>query len=388
MAHLLEDVARCQLAFKVNSGLHYSVEKADTTAESYVYARRKHFSVLIRQMGWNVIVNATVTAGLLAVGGWLVMHGKLTLGQLVAAELMTLLLLSATNKVAENMEEWYDLLTGLDKLGALTDLPNERASGVGYITQESGGLHLGLHHVGFRYAGQPGLVFQQLNMECPAGSRTAIVGPSGAGKTTLCDIILGLLKPSQGVVQLNRQHLEDISLDEYRRHAAMVESPNSIFNGTIRDNILMGRSWIDEPALQKALMLSGLDAVLEQLPDGLNMLLQSEGGNLSAGNRQLLLLARAVAGDPELLVLDEAFHAIDRPMRLRILARVFDAAHPWTIVVVTHDADVLSFCDHAYLLADGMIAAQGAPAQLYRERHALFCSLFPHFRQYPEAPSL
>jgi len=380
MAHALQDIARCHIAFKTNSGKDLSIANADDICNDYVDARRKHFNVIIRQATWSFFVNAASIASLLAMGGWLVMQGDISLGQLVAAELMMLLLLASVNKIVVNLESWYDLLTGLDKLGHLTDLPAEATDGVEYISQKDG-VELVLHNVAYKYPQQPTPLFHDLNMRFSKGTHTVIVGQSGSGKSTLAELLLGLLQPSSGRVQVNQQQLADLNLESYRKATALVESPNSLFSGTLRDNILMGRQNISEEALSNAVDVSGLVDVLDNLPMGLEMQLESEGLNISSGKRQMVLLARAIVDAPELLVLDEAFHHIDAPTRRQIVAKLMDPKYPWTLVIVTHDADIVAACSYVYMFFEGEIVGKGKPQELFDEGDMLFTQLFPNFNQ-------
>lgn len=380
MAHTLQDIARCHIAFKINSGKDLSIANADGICSDYVDARRKHFNVIIRQATWSFFVNASAIASLLAMGGWLVMQGDISLGQLVAAELMMLLLLASVNKIVVNLESWYDLLTGLDKLGHLTDLPAEPSEGVEYISQKDG-VELVLHNVAYKYPQQPTPLFNDLSMRFSKGTHTAIVGQSGSGKSTLAELLLGLLQPSSGRIQINQQQLADLNLESFRRASSLVECPNSLFSGSVRDNILMGRKNISEEALNNAVDVSGLVDVLDNLPMGLDMLLESEGLNISSGKRQMVLLARAVVSNPELLVLDEAFHHIDAPTRRQIVEKLTSPKYPWTLVIVTHDADIVAACSYVYMFFEGEIVGKGKPQELFDEGDMLFTQLFPNFNQ-------
>ena len=380
MAHALQDIARCHIAFKTNSGKDLSIANADGICNDYVDARRKHFNVIIRQATWSFLVNAMAIASLLAIGGWLVMQGDISLGQLVAAELMMLLLLASVNKIVVNLESWYDLLTGLDKLGHLTDLPAEPSEGVEYISQKDG-VELVLHNVAYKYPQQPTPLFNDLSMRFSKGTHTAIVGQSGSGKSTLAELLLGLLQPTSGRIQINQQQLADLNLESFRRASSLVECPNSLFSGSVRDNILMGRKNISEEALSNAVDVSGLVDVLDNLPMGLDMQLESEGLNISSGKRQMVLLARAIVDAPELLVLDEAFHHIDAPTRRQIVAKLMDPKYPWTLVLVTHDADIVAACSYVYMFFEGEIVGKGKPKELFEEGDMLFTQLFPNFNQ-------
>ena len=178
LASWLEDVARCQVGFKLNADPLFSLKQADALASNYVKARKKHFTILLRQLSWEFVVSAFALAGVLALGGWLVIQAKLSLGQLIAAELMAILTLAAVDKLVLSLETYYDLLTGLDKLGVLGDLPEEASGNQPLVALPLGsGVSMTLKNVQFSY-GQNVPLFEKFNLVIPAHSRYAIVGPS------------------------------------------------------------------------------------------------------------------------------------------------------------------------------------------------------------------
>jgi ABC-type bacteriocin/lantibiotic exporter with double-glycine peptidase domain len=251
-----------------------------------------------------------------------------------------------------SLEAYYDLLTGLDKLGVLEDLPEEASGNQPLVALPLGsGVAMTLKNIHFSY-GKNVPLFEKFNLVIPAHSRYAIVGPSGSGKTTLADLLLGLLIPKAGSVAMNQQDLRDIDVWQFRNACASVDAPNSVFSGTLLDNILMGRE-ASHADLDWALEHSGVSYWLNKLPHGLNTPLVSEGTNLSQGKRQMVLLARAILERPSLLVLDEAFHAIDRNIRQKILKTLFDPALPWTIITITHDPEILALCSEVAMLEEG-----------------------------------
>ena len=382
LASWLEDVARCQVGFKLNADPLFSLKQADALASNYVKARKKHFTILLRQLSWEFVVSAFALAGVLALGGWLVIQAKLSLGQLIAAELMAILTLAAVDKLVLSLETYYDLLTGLDKLGVLGDLPEEASGNQPLVALPLGsGVSMTLKNVQFSY-GQNVPLFEKFNLVIPAHSRYAIVGPSGSGKTTLADLLLGLLIPKAGSVAMNQQDLRDIDVWQFRNACASVDAPNSIFSGTLLDNILMGRE-ASHTDLDWALEHSGVSYWLNKLPHGLNTTLVSEGTNLSQGKRQMVLLARAILERPSLLVLDEAFHAIDRNIRQKILKTLFDPALPWTIITITHDPEILALCSEVAMLEEGKCVFHTSIHSLAtlpeKTIPTLFLNLFPTF---------
>jgi ABC-type bacteriocin/lantibiotic exporter with double-glycine peptidase domain len=296
---------------------------------------------------------------------------------------MAILTLAAVDKLVLSLETYYDLLTGLDKLGILEDLPEEASGNQPLVALPlGGGVSMSLKNVQFSYS-QNVPLFEKFNLLIPAHSRYAIVGPSGSGKTTLADLVLGLLTPKTGSVAINQQDLRDIDVWQFRNACACVDAPNSIFSGTLLENILMGRE-ASHTDVDWALEQSGVSYWLSKLPYGLNTQLVSEGTNLSQGKRQMVLLARAILERPSLLVLDEAFHAIDRNIRQKILTTLFDKTLPWTIVTITHDVDILALCDEVVMLDEGQCVFQTAIHSLktlpVKSIPPLFLTLFPRFR--------
>jgi ABC-type bacteriocin/lantibiotic exporter with double-glycine peptidase domain len=170
--------------------------------------------------------------------------------------------------------------------------------------------------------------------------------------------------------------LAELDPASVRRSVALVGEESEIFAGTVEENILMGRSGVSRESLAWATRLTLLDPILERLPGGLAHPLVSQGKNLSLGQRQRILIARALVGRPRLLLLDETFTGIGEVNKLLILDALLDKSNPWTVVDVSHDAEVVARSERVFVLADGRIVESGDPRELSARPGSVFAALF------------
>lgn len=375
VAEWLEDLGRCHISFKTHGFPNFILQRSDQLVIHYLDARKSHFAVLFRQSFSTYLFQATASAGILAIGGWLVINRQLTLGQLVAAELVVLNVLSAMEKLIRNCDTYYDLLTGLDKVGHLTDLPLERKNGT-EIVDTTGGASLVMQDVCYSYDSDT-RVLQNVNLTVQTGERASLVGASGAGKTTLAHILCGLLEPDHGAIELSGMDMRDASLTSIRRCIGFVGDANEIFEGTIEENVRMGRAFVNHRDVRWAIDVSQLAEEVARLPDGMQTRLVASGKNLSRGQVQRLLIARAIAHRPALLILDEAFTGIDERTKIAIVDKLLDVENQWTLIDISHDAEVVKRSDQVYVLADGHIAEFGSPSTLSWRSDSEFSRLFP-----------
>lgn len=375
VAAWLEELARCHVSFKMSGTLDFLGERTDALSVAYLKARRSHFAVLFRQAVGNYFFYALASAGILAIGGWLVINRQLTIGQLVASEIVVVSVLAGLDKVISQLEHVYDLLTALDKVGHVEDLPIERTNGIEVPVREEGASVL-CRNVHFSYrSGVEILAGVDLSIE--PGEWVSVVGLSGAGKSTLMALICGLLEPSYGTVEVNGIDIRDANLDALRLIVGMVGNREEIFEGTIEENIRVGADWLTQEDLRWALEIVHLTDELAALPQGLQTPLVSGGYNLSHGQVQRLLLARTIVRRPKLLILDEAFTGIDERTKLKILDAIYDRAHSWTIIDISHDSEVVVRSSVIHVLDKGVIVESGSPEELSWRRGGAFASLFP-----------
>lgn len=375
LADWLEELARCERGFKMSSIPAYPIERADTLVIDYVKMRREHFRVVFRQALGTYFFQALASAGVLAIGGWLVINRELTLGQVVAAEIVVVGALDGLEKIVRLLESGYDLLTSLDKVGHVTDMPVERLRGRD-LPFAVGGVSVECRKLRFSYDGRTD-VLSNLDLSVQPGEHVSLVGKSGVGKSTLAMLLCGLHEPAHGLVQINGMDVRDASLNSLRRIVGMVSDTNEIFAGTVEENILLGRQYISHEDLQWALEFSRLTEDLALMPEGLQTTLVTEGRNLSRGQIQRMLLARAIVSRPQLLILDEGFTGIDEKDKLIILDELYNPQYTWTIIDISHDPEVVIRSKKVHVMANGQIVETGSPQDLMGIRDCEFTRLFP-----------
>jgi ABC-type bacteriocin/lantibiotic exporter with double-glycine peptidase domain len=343
VAGWMEEIARHPAAFKFNGGPRFAQDRVDALAQQYLQARQAHFHILLRQVAFSLGLQALASTALLGVGGYLVIAGQLTLGQLVAAEIVVALVVASFAKLGKHLESFYDLLAAMDKLGHLLDLPLERQDGAVHHERSDGAV-VRVRNVSFSYDGGKRPVLAQVNLDVSAGERVAIVGPNGAGKSTLVDLLFGLRNPTTGHIEIDGTDVREIRLESLRDHVAVVKGIE-VFEGSIIDNVRTGRVELSLADVRRALRLVGLLEDVLDLPEGVLTRVYAGGLPLSLGQAERLMLARAIAGSPRLLVLDEVLDDMDQQVRHEVLPAVLGRDARWTLLVITHSQEVAKLCD-------------------------------------------
>ncbi len=346
MAAWLEDIAKCPTTFRTDGGAELAMERADRLIHEYLDARGKHFRILMRQVIFALALHAIASTVLLGLGGWLVVEGELTLGQLVAAELIVTVIVGSFAKLGKHMESFYDLLASVDKLGVLFDIPTEREDGLlaidrvtpGEYTIDRGQVSMRFDAVRFAWPGSPAVI-RGLSAEVSPGDRIAIWGLAGSGKSTLVDMIGGLRDPSSGHLTIDGFNPRDIRPDVLRRRVATVRG-GEVFHGTVEENVHLHRADVSATDDHEVMDALGLLEPVLRLQDGCSTMLESDGSPLSESQCRLLAIARGAVGRPGLLVLDGTLDTLGEQDLDHCLAFLTDPRQPWTLLVTTAREDI------------------------------------------------
>ncbi len=345
VAGWLEQVVMFPLMFKSASAATLSRDRTDRLVDAYISARRAHFRVLVRQILGLLGLEAFASALLLALGGLLVLQGQLTLGQLVASELIVSAIVASIVRLGKHLENWYDSLAAMDKLGSVVDLPIERREGCVGVAGE-GGCAIDMEGVAFAYPGMRPL-FERVSLKVAPGERVAVTAPIGSGMGTLLDLLYGLRTPSEGTIRVWGVDVRSWSLDALREQVVLVREPEFV-EGTLAENIRVGREGITDSAIQRLLESVGLGRMLSQVPEGLELKLRAGGRPLSDSQRILVALARAMAGAPRVLLIDKVLDGMDPRESEEVLSVLFHPSRPWALVVATRDERIIERCARVY----------------------------------------
>jgi len=360
VAAWLEEIARHPRIFKGAGGPELAASRSDELARAYLGARRNHFRALFRQIVGALGLQAIASAALLGLGGWLVIDRQLTLGQLVAAELIVSVVVAAFAKFGKHLETYYDLVAAIDKLGALADLPLERSAGES-LPPSVGPASLRLSNIGV--ADRSGrMILDSLNLEVGEGESLAIIGRSASGKSTFARVLDGQIAPARGVLQLDGVDLRDRALDDLRR-AVIVVGNVEIFAGSLVDNVCLDQVEIPRAAVRKALVDVGLGSMLDRLGGDVEVQLGTDGSGLSESEALRIGLARALVAKPRLLVLDGVLDGLDETTRAELRPVLLPEEPFWTLLVLTRDPAVAGFCRRVVALEDGVLRSPLTGAQ-------------------------
>jgi ABC-type bacteriocin/lantibiotic exporter with double-glycine peptidase domain len=363
VAFWLEELARTMSAFKMAGNSSLPMRKTDHNVNNYLHYRNDHFRVLLSQYRYFVLFKTLITGGLLIIGTLLVVDRQITLGQFVASEIVVILILNAVEKVIIYLDTVYDLLTAVEKIGNVTDLPLERSGGISvpqsYMKK---GLHLRIKDLSYRYQGGR-QALKGVDLEVPSGQKLGITGYEQSGKTTLANVLAGLYTDFDGAITANGFSYRDLDLINMRDYVAKNISQEDIFDGTILDNIGVGKQAVHYPEVVEVIEQVGLSDFVNSLPNGMHTQLTSGGQGLPHSVAQKIILARCFVKNPRMLILNDYFRAFTVEEKKRFIQMLTSTENPMTFLAFTTDAEVLKACQRVVVLKEGQVWAEGT----YRE---------------------
>lgn len=345
----LESIAAHPLLGKSNQGSQFVASHTRRVAEDYLAACVRHFGILSRQNIGALILHTLANTALLGMGGWMVIERQLSLGQLIAAELVVNAMLYGLTRLGKTLDNFYELIASLDKIGYLLDLPQERTSGE-KPHGKPGALSVDIRQLTLAASVSTDRL-QGLDLRLDAG--TSLVISAGAEHGTLLDALYGLRLPVSGGIYLDDQDLRDMNLAMLRDQVALVRHAE-VLDASVAENVALGRD-IESSAIRAALDQVGLLDQLSLLPDSLNTVLCRHGAPLNHEQCLRLTLARAIAARPRLLLLDRVLDYINQPCLPQILDRLFVDDSGWTLIVVSHDPMVIERCRYHARIRAGQL---------------------------------
>ena len=346
--HWLQEIAYNLLHFKATTCKPYLLRRTDELIDQYVEARRTRFAVLMRQYLGSVVWQALGHGGIIATAGWLLSIGQLTLGQLVAAQVIVGRLLFSFESLVKKMGHIFYFFTALTELDFVFSLPKDEHRAVLSVPLPDPAIH-GIRvtcrdvGVGQLEASQ---LFEHFDLEITPGEKVGILTGSNQAKTTLARVLAGLEAPTSGVIRYNGVDLRHLDLDSINACRGFVlDSKLTLFEGSIEDNISLGRPSITYSDLRWALRFAELEEEIDALPNGIKTHVRAEGVVFSPARILKMLVARAIVTRPQILIFDGLLHIMHPVQRETLLRRLCSKDEPWSAVFISNDPILTPYID-------------------------------------------
>lgn len=338
----LQEIARHSVTFSRQDGYQFALKKTENIVSEYINARELHFKYTFRQVIGFLALKTFSSSLVLGIGGYLVIQQQLTLGQLVAAQIIVFMVIESFSRFGGYFEALYDVFAALDKLGKISDVPLSR-SGAGIIPEHSGPAEIRLNNI--KITDEHGFEeISDLSLHIRPGEKIGITGNRVLGISFLIDTIAGFRDPAEGYTDINGYHVRDLA-DEYLMSRIRLLRHNEIFHGTYIENIALGRP-IEEGQIRFLLEELGLSGrLIESYGTGLTAEVQTYGPRLNQTATKQILLARAMVNKPSLLMLDEILDGMEPGALTAAMKLLLHKKAPWTLLLVSQHQSILNQCD-------------------------------------------
>lgn len=357
VAHWIQEVARSIVSFKLSGRTNHALRKSDGLVDGYLEARESHFRILVLQFIQMIGFKVLVTAGLLLIGGLLVLNQEMNIGQFVAAEIIILLVIASVEKLILGLESFYDVLTSLEKLGQVVDKELEPQKGEEPF-KEHEGFTVELDRVTYKIPGTNRKIIDDVSLTITPSCTILLQGPNGSGKATLLRLIAGIIEPDEGDIFINNVSLRGLNLNYYRAHLGQSLTEESPFEGTILENITFGDDDVPMDDIYWALEKAGLTQFVKEQPQGLKTIIYPEGKQISYTISKKIVLARSIVRKPELIILKDPLDQFDEKEATRIMDFLTHKDSPWALMVVSQNPKWIDRCGRILTLEKGKITSE------------------------------
>lgn len=363
IAYWLQEVARANVTFKLAGNSKLPLDKTDRNVEGYLNSREKHFKVLLTQYSLMVVFKVLVALGLLAIGGILVVERQMNIGQFVASEIIVLLIMGAIEKLIFSIEVIYDVLTSLEKLGQVTDAELEKDGKLMSMEQIEEGVNISLEDVDFHFPGELTLVLKDVSFEVGKGEKVLIHSDSDQSARALLYLSAALFEPSNGIMMYNGLISSNIDLSILRSRTGDTLRKDMLFHGTVLENITMNRPQVSIAEVLNLADRISLSGELKHLEKGFDTMLNPDSMSHSKTFIQKIILARAIVGNPKLLVLKDQFLKLDQSCREEILKLIFTEMTQTTVVIASSNTDLINYVDKVAVIRKNQLALFDGPKE-------------------------
>lgn len=357
VAHWLEELARTSVSFKLAGVTDLPMHRTDKEVDGYITQRESHFKVLVNQYTLMIAFKVLVASGLLIIGSILVMEQQMNIGQFVAAEIIILLIIGSVEKLILSLETIYDVLASLEKVGQISDLELEESTGVNIKTVLDGenGLSVEMSHIDFSYPDQKQLLFRDLSLKLAPNERISLMGSSDSGKTTLLYLLAGLYKVNKGSIIYNGLTFGNLNPNCLRSYIGDCLMDELLFEGTIFENITMGRERATFQNVKWAVENLGLSDFINTLPNGYDTVIKTQGKGFSKGIVDKIILARSIADRPKLLLVKDEFTSLVGEEREKVMRFLTDKNNNWTLIIATREESLTKLTDRTLVVKEGKL---------------------------------
>ena len=351
----LQEMARNNYSFRKKTNFDYALIKNNYLVTQYLEYREKHFNIIKRQYLQLIVFKVIITAGLLFIGGYLVLNQKMNIGQFVAAEIIILLVINSVEKIVVGLETLYDVLTAVEKIGQISDLEIEHNQ---TTTNEIcyNNITLEAENIKFKFPESGDYVLDNINLKIENSEKIFLEGDNGSGKTTLIRILSGLLQPTSGTFFINDDTYRKIDLQQFRSQIGTIINGETPFEGTILENITFNNPSISQEDIKWAIESVKLGSFIKSLPKGLDTKIFPEGKQLSSSNAQKILLARSIINKPKILFYEDALDRMDAHIAKEIIDFLTSGENKWTLIVSSKNPYWKEKCTRKITMQEGKIS--------------------------------